>query len=540
MQNSDMLIAEFTENYIEKVFYFCLKKTGNSCEAEDLSSDISLCVFSELRRGVVPVNFQAWVWQIARNRYSKWADSKHRKAESVTGADIDELELADDTLIENEYVRREDLSLLRRELAFISSDYRDIVVAYYIDDRSIKDIASSLSLTKGTVTSKLFRARNILKEGMSMAREFGVRSYKPEEITFLNSCSSMGDKGQPWSILTHSLYKNIFLEIYDNPETSEEISLSLGVALPYMEDELRFLTEQTFLVNRNGRYETAFPIISRAAQEKINGRITGVSEEITTLLEKLVDTFDSACERAGCHYYGAYQSYEDAKWTLLFRTFDWLIADTNGEKKYEYTKRPDNGNWDIVGYEKTDIEALPFVGLHGYINERNDRPYVHFQQFKYQYCGIDEKTPNFITHDDALALKMIAEGKWEACEKQFIDNLLEYGYIRRDGEGFAPCIVVFNGYSIDKYWAIFDENEKNTIREIAQRIKELLSKVDEYSREVTRNDLPNSFKSNDHICEFACMNSGMDRSVVFAKAVGHGWLKYNETTSRVIGAYLYI
>ncbi len=30
------LISEFTANYMEQLFYFCLKKTGNDTEAEDL------------------------------------------------------------------------------------------------------------------------------------------------------------------------------------------------------------------------------------------------------------------------------------------------------------------------------------------------------------------------------------------------------------------------------------------------------------------------------------------------------------------------
>ena len=38
----DRLINGFTENYMEKLFYFCLKKTGNNVEAEDLTQDISL------------------------------------------------------------------------------------------------------------------------------------------------------------------------------------------------------------------------------------------------------------------------------------------------------------------------------------------------------------------------------------------------------------------------------------------------------------------------------------------------------------------
>ena len=84
----DQLINEFTENYMEKLFYFCLKKTGNNVEAEDLTQDIALQIITALNRGAIPTSFSAWVWQIARNRYSVWATVKHNRNESVTGSDI--------------------------------------------------------------------------------------------------------------------------------------------------------------------------------------------------------------------------------------------------------------------------------------------------------------------------------------------------------------------------------------------------------------------------------------------------------------------
>lgn len=192
----EMLISEFTKNYVEKLFYFCLKKTGNQYEAEDLTSDITLNIIKELRKGTVPMNFSAWVFQIARNRYSVWADNKHKKSEAVSGADLADFEIEDEqNTPEADFVQKEELALLRRELAFISSDYRNIIVAYYIEDRKAKDIAASLAIPEGTVKTKLFRARTILKEGMIMAREFGIKSYKPENVYF--TASGDMSKGDP-------------------------------------------------------------------------------------------------------------------------------------------------------------------------------------------------------------------------------------------------------------------------------------------------------------------------------------------------------
>ena len=140
-------IRVYTRDYMEKIFYFCLKKTGNQQEAEDLASDISLSVFAELRRGVIPTHFSAWVWQIARNRYSRWAETRHKRAERLFEIDIGEYELSDSKMTEDSYIRSEEIVLLRRELAFITSEYRNVLVAYYIEDKPIREIAKKLGLT---------------------------------------------------------------------------------------------------------------------------------------------------------------------------------------------------------------------------------------------------------------------------------------------------------------------------------------------------------------------------------------------------------
>ena len=127
------LINEFAENYMEKLFYFCLKKTGSNTEAEDLTQDISLQIITALNKGTTPTSFSAWVWQIARNRYSVWANEKHSRNESQSSSDISDYEIEDESEnILDEMIHTEQMALLRRELTFIKSDYRNIVVAYYI------------------------------------------------------------------------------------------------------------------------------------------------------------------------------------------------------------------------------------------------------------------------------------------------------------------------------------------------------------------------------------------------------------------------
>ncbi|MBQ7322720.1 MAG: sigma-70 family RNA polymerase sigma factor [Clostridia bacterium] len=507
----DRLIREFAESYMEKLFYFCLKKTGNQTEAEDLTQDIALQVIVALNRGAEPTSFSAWVWQIARNRYALWAKEKHSRNESVIGSDADEYDIEDESeSILGEMIRAEQMALLRRELAFIKSDYRNIVVAYYMDHQNVREIAASLSLSPNTVKSRLLRAREILKEGMDMAREFGKRSYHPEQIAFVQSGRD-GKKGQPWSVITHLLYKNIFLQTYENPQTAEELSLELGIALPYMEDELAFLVREQLLEKIGNKYQTAFRIVSREEQRKRHENNVKFQKALTEKICELVDTY---IREDGSKVNYRYVGYEAAKWTLIVRVFDWLqyaaaeAGAAHGEYKNSYPPRPDDGAWILTGYETVDWETPSFVGENGYLShDRSEvKKELDFGQFKFFFKNMQEKTPTHLSWAEAYTLWLVCRGEAEACEPIYLEKLLEYGYLKQEG-GIVPNVVIFNRGAERPY------NEGLTQKLISLR-NEIYALFDQ---------APN-----------------MERGYVVEQAIRDGWLTYGEGMIPTVGAYIYL
>ena len=507
----DRLINEFAEKYMEKLFYFCLKKTGNHMDAEDLTQDIALQIITALNKGTIPTSFSAWVWQIAKNRYSVWAKEKHNRNESVTGSDISDYEIEDESEnILDEMIHTEQLALLRRELAFIKSDYRNIVVAYYIENKNVREIASALSLPINTVKSRLLRAREILKEGMNMAREFGKRSYNPEQIAFVQNGRD-GKKGQPWSIITHLLYKNIFLETYENPQTAEELALEIGIALPYMEDELEFLTREQLLTKKENKYQTAFKIISREEQRKKHDNNKKIQKALTDKICELIDTYIS---KDGSKVNYDYVGYDAAKWALIVRAFDWLqwsantANNTSVEYKNSYPTRPDDGAWNLTGYETIDWEKPEFVGQHGYISHDKDevKRDIDFGQFKFYYKDIYDKTPVHLSWTEAYTLWLVCSGRIEACDKSYLEKLLEYGYLKKNGS-ILPNVV------------IFDRNaEKPYNKQLTEKLTSL------------RDDIYSLFNQAPDI----------ERGYVVEQAILDGWLKYDDNTTNTIGAYIYL
>ena len=530
---SEKLIAEFTQNYMEKLFYFCLKKTGNGDEAEDLTQDIALNILVALNNGTIPTSFSAWVWRIARNRYCAWADGKHRKTESVTGADIGDYEIEDERESTfDKMIRSEQLALLRRELAFVRSEYREIVVAYYIEDKSVRDIATSLSLSEGAVKQRLYRARNLLKEGMNMAREFGVRSYKPEDIHYAIRMANLGGKNQPKSIMEHTLYVNIFLEAYGNPSTAEELSLELGVALPYMENELEYLTRETFLIRKDGKYQTTFPILSRTAQEQVHVAKLTAAPEITKALISYVERLNDALTARKYAYYGSYQDYESAKWTLLMLAY--LYFEYKPSHTQVNSERPDGGRWDIIGYQHCNV-AKPALSVCNLGHSGNNYTY---HQFRYEANDDADSAPGYLTEEETQVLYGFVTGGIEAENTEIAKELEKKGYLRKKGETYEPAILVLKMNELENTIKSLDAETLSELNVLAEKAKRLLEDLYHDISKVIISDLPAVFTKGECWYEHAILCCYLAREYVIAEALRQGYLLPPEKVSRVIGAHI--
>ena len=526
----------YCEHFLEKVFYFSLRKTGNEHDAEELAGEIGVEVLSALKRGAKPQSFQAWVWKIARNRWARWAKARYdERSIGLEAADV--LEADDD--VELSAADADDRRRMHEALAFIRSEYRTILVAHYFQEKSVSTIARELGLPLGTVKTRLIRSRKELKEGMEMAREFGKRSFAPEDVTFVNNCPRFGGSGQPWTILEHLMYKNIFLEVYNNPETAEELSLEIGVTLPYMEEELEYLTRETFLTKEDGRYQTAFPIIGKEAQESIARRYEEITPELTKLITEELDIYAAACERLGEPVQGPWQSYEDAKWMLLMRAVDihsWAVGESTG---YVHTKRPDGGEWDITGFQTVDMEQPLAVGQHGgYMIEQHQLPFVNFCAYRFNFRNIRYRTKDWYDHAEIYALKLVCEGKADQCEPETLKKLEEYGLLRKDGENWAPTIAVFQHGGEGRRFERITRQERDAVHDRARRIEELMREAHAFSKKAVTDELPERFKKDKQLLAMICDQAVNSRGYVLEQAFRDGWLKDDEHTGKGLGAWL--
>lgn len=353
----------FCKEFVDKIYYFCLKKTGSIEEAEDLCSEITVEVLNAFSKGIIPESFEAYVWTVARNRYARWAKRKHDRSKCEDFGDEILENVASEESLEENLLKEEQINELRRELTLLSREYREILVAYYIEHQKISEISNKLSIPQGTIKTKLSKGRQKLMEGMKMARTFGKLSYAPEKIEWCVS-GGQGTDGSPhrffWDEMGTKICTNILVEAYKNPSTMQELSIELGIAQPYLEEFVEEMTDATLLLKTGEKeetavYETNFVIISSEAVRKMNDKLAGIQRPFVKLAKNYLEKSRELQLQAGNYILGRYQDYDEQKWTLALRLADdiqWMIYDRRNLQFNYDTIRPYNGSWDVMGVEE--------------------------------------------------------------------------------------------------------------------------------------------------------------------------------------------
>ncbi|MCL2212361.1 MAG: RNA polymerase sigma factor [Oscillospiraceae bacterium] len=444
--------AAFATEYAEKIFYFCLRKCGNSTEAEDLAQDIVLCLLISLGK-TQPDNLHAYVWQVARNRYAKWAAGKRKRLDSESGTELHDLEFADTSSPENECIHAEDLRLMRRELAFIAQDYREIVVAHYIDNRTVSHIAHHLDLPRGTVLWRLHRAREKLKEGMNMSRNFGSKSYKPEEVAFHASGSQ--NHGLPWSAVGRITPKNILLAANNNPSTIEELAIELGIAAPYMEEEVALLEDARLLKKVGDKYVTNFFIADSQCQIDTITTFHASNPTKAEVVGKIAQDILPSLREMGIAPTNI--SDDDLMWMVVYfvsgyQLFDIKDATYNFPVKHKYS----DDDWGFIGYENFNPPAnFPKIGVisnDGFSGNSGSLRFIFPLKYPLKYSR--EDFAEFLENSSGgliVAVEVIGEllrnkspvSAMSSVEKEILNAFVDENLLEIKGDKVLACVPVF-------------------------------------------------------------------------------------------------
>lgn len=327
-----------TEN-MKSIFGFALTRLGNVNDAEYLASDILYEIIRSAKNLKDEERFYGFMWKIAENVYVDFLRKRSKIANRTT--ELDE-NIADETESALEkIIKKEDLNLLRRELSLLSKQYRDATVLYYIENLSCSEVAKKLQISTEMVKYYLFRARKIIREGMNMERLYGEKSYRPNifEIDFWGT--KAGDGCEYRDFQKRKIKGNILLAAYYSPVTIQEISIELGVALPYLEDEIKLLIDRQYLVCDNGRYLTNIPIFTLDCTKTIDGKMKELTKATAERFISVADEFE-AC-------FGERFSNENlARWQKILLCLHWSLIDTENDLSTNHGELPNDGPYSLV------------------------------------------------------------------------------------------------------------------------------------------------------------------------------------------------
>lgn len=116
--------SKLIEENLHTIFAWSLSKLYNKDDAEDLAQDIICAVLKSVHRLENDQAFFRFMWRVAENTLKM----RLRKKQYETVEYNEEFCGAYWTTPEDEFIKSEEIGLLRRELSLLSNQYREVTV----------------------------------------------------------------------------------------------------------------------------------------------------------------------------------------------------------------------------------------------------------------------------------------------------------------------------------------------------------------------------------------------------------------------------
>lgn len=155
-------LEDWVRDHAEAVFAYLYRLAGSISAAEDLSQEVFL---TALRKGSQirdPEKVRGWLMAVARNAYL----ASRRASQALPTVELPEpAEIADDDAADEHWAFDEER--LQDALTELPDDYRVVVLMFYFEELSYREIADQLQLPIGTVMSRLSRAKAQLRSKLA-------------------------------------------------------------------------------------------------------------------------------------------------------------------------------------------------------------------------------------------------------------------------------------------------------------------------------------------------------------------------------------
>jgi RNA polymerase sigma-70 factor (ECF subfamily) len=153
-------VAALVAEYHAELYRYAYRLTGSQPDAEDLTQHVFLMAQSRGEQFRDEGSIRNWLFAILRNAYLKIARRRPPLPAASLELDMDSLPAADVPV----EIDRERLQAALDELP---DEFKIVVLMFYFEGCSYREIAARLDVPDGTVMSRLSRAKSHLRKKLS-------------------------------------------------------------------------------------------------------------------------------------------------------------------------------------------------------------------------------------------------------------------------------------------------------------------------------------------------------------------------------------
>lgn len=157
-----------------EVYNFQLKRTHNEYEAEDITIQSFSRAFDKINTFKEEYNFKTWLIQISKNIHIDLLRKKNASIQSKTTTKVDDsvYKIIDaNPTPEDKLITEQNLAQLLLYIKQLKPNYQKVINLRYFQELSYKEIAEQLNEPINNVKIKLLRARKLLAEIITSAKQ---------------------------------------------------------------------------------------------------------------------------------------------------------------------------------------------------------------------------------------------------------------------------------------------------------------------------------------------------------------------------------
>jgi RNA polymerase sigma-70 factor (ECF subfamily) len=166
--------GDLVRRWSARILAFCHARVGNHHAAEDLAQESLLRGLRGLKTLQSPEHFGTWLCSIALRVCLDWRKAKQSSQVPFSALNAngqnDELASTMPDATEAGVDQSDEVRRLLEEVESLAEPHREILMLYYYQDVTYRELAEMLGVSTATVNARLTQARTILRERLLQTR----------------------------------------------------------------------------------------------------------------------------------------------------------------------------------------------------------------------------------------------------------------------------------------------------------------------------------------------------------------------------------